>query len=47
LPVLRNAVDCLPGKLRLNASRNLAAARVELLRTFISSLEEEAGEFLY
>lgn len=47
LPVLRNAVELLPGKLRLNASRNLARPRVEFLRSFISSVEEEAGEFLY
>jgi uncharacterized protein len=47
LPALRRAVDQLPGKLRLTASRNLAVPRVELLRRFISALEDEAGELPY
>lgn len=47
LPVLRGAVEQLPGKLRLAASRDLAVPRVELLRLFISSIEEEAGGLLY
>jgi uncharacterized protein len=47
LPVLQNAVEHLPGKLRLNASRNLAASRVAFLRSFISSIDEEAGGLLY
>jgi uncharacterized protein len=46
LPVLRRAQEHLPGKLRLNASRMLAVPRVELLRLFISAIEEEAGELL-
>lgn len=47
LPVLRRAVEELPGKLRLSASRDLAATRVEVLRNFISSIEEEAGGLLF
>jgi uncharacterized protein len=47
LPVLRRAIEHLPGKLRLTAARSLAAPRVELLRLFIASIEEEAGELLY
>jgi uncharacterized protein len=47
LPVLRRAQEQLPGRLRLNASRMLAVPRVELLRLFISAIEEEAGGQLY
>ncbi len=47
LPVLKRALEQLPGKLRLSASKDLAAARVEVLRSFISSIEEEAGILLY
>jgi uncharacterized protein len=46
LPVLRRAVDQLPGKLRLSRARSLAEPRVALLRTLIASIEEEAGESL-
>lgn len=46
LPVLRKAVKQLPASLQLNASKQLAIKRVELLRSFISSVEEEAGELL-
>ena len=47
LPVLRRAIELLPGKLRLTASRELAVPRVELLRLLIASLEEEAGGQLF
>lgn len=47
LPVLRNAVDTLPGKLHLSQSRNLAEPRIEILRRFIASLETEAGSLLF
>jgi hypothetical protein len=47
LPVLRRAIELLPGKLRLTASRALAVPRVELLRLLIASLEEEAGGQLF
>lgn len=46
LPVLRRASEDLPKKLRLDAAKKLALPRVELLRLFISSIEEEAGGFL-
>jgi uncharacterized protein len=46
LPVLRKAAEQLPGKLRLKASIELAARRVEVLRYFISAIDEEAGGFL-
>lgn len=47
LPVLRRAVEQLPQKLRLNSSKNVAIPRVELLRHFISALEEEADGILH
>lgn len=47
LPVLRTAVEYLPGKLRLTNSRALAAPRVTLLRAFIAAIEDEAGELLF
>jgi uncharacterized protein len=47
LPVLRNAVDRLPGKLKLSISKDLAAPRIAFLRSLIASLEEEAGGLLY
>jgi uncharacterized protein len=47
LPVLRNALEQLPGKLHLKASRDLAVVRVKLLRSFISSLEDEANGLLH
>jgi uncharacterized protein len=46
LPVLRKSLDELPEKLHLQAAKDLAVPRVELLRHFISSIEEEAGELL-
>ena len=47
IPVLRRAVEHLPGKLHLNAAKNLAAPRIALLRSLIASIEQEAGDLLY
>jgi uncharacterized protein len=47
LPVLRRAVEQLPGKLRLESARRLAAPRVELLRSLLAAIEDEAGELLF
>ena len=47
LPVLQKAVEQLPGKLRLKASIDLAAPRVEALSRFISAIQQEAGGLLY
>lgn len=47
IPVLRNCVELLPGKLRLINSKRLAAPRIEVLHTFIAALESEAGDLLY
>lgn len=47
LPVLRRALDELPGKLRLERSRELGAPRVAALRAFLEAIESEAGELLH
>jgi uncharacterized protein len=47
VPVLRTAVDQLPGKLHLTSSRRLAAPRVAVLHGFIAAIEEEAGDLLH
>lgn len=47
IPVLRNCVELLPGKLRLINSKRLAAPRIEALHTFIAAIESEAGDLLY
>jgi uncharacterized protein len=47
LPILKNAADQLPGKLRLEASRALAEPRIKLLQRLISALEWEAGGLLF
>jgi len=47
LPVLQNAVDSLPGKLRTENARVLAAPRIEILLSFITSVQEEAGHELF
>ena len=47
VPVLRRAVDVLPGKLRTEAAQQLAAPRVELLRRLLAAIEDEAGAMLY
>jgi uncharacterized protein len=46
LPVLRRALEQLPEKLHLKVAKDLAVPRIELLRTFISCAEGEAGELL-
>jgi len=47
IPVLRRAVEELPGKLRTTNAKQLAAPRVERLRVFLAAIEEEAGRLLY
>ncbi len=47
MPVLRRAVDYLPGRLRLESAQTLAAPRVQLLQTLIAAIESEAGELLF
>jgi len=47
IPVLRNAVETLPGKLQTDSAKALAAARVELLRHLLAAIESEAGALLY
>jgi uncharacterized protein len=47
LPVMRKAAATLPARLCLNSAQCLAAPRVELLRSLIAGIEEEAGELLY
>ena len=43
---LQQALDTLPAKLRLPASRTLAQPRVDALRSFLLALSHEAGEHL-
>lgn len=40
---LRRAVDDLPGRLRLDSSRRLAAPRITVLRAFLDAAEDEGG----
>lgn len=47
VPVLRRALDELPGKFRLESSRRLASRRITALDAFLNALESEAGELLY
>jgi uncharacterized protein len=47
LPVLKNAVDRLPGRLRTENARLLAAPRIDLLRMFLAAIEKEAGQELF
>ncbi len=47
LPVLRKAVELLPGELRLNSARRLAVPRVALLHALIAAIEGESGGLLY
>jgi uncharacterized protein len=47
LPVLEKAIAALPGKLRLESARRLAAPRVELLRALLAAIEDEAGALLH
>ena len=47
MPVLYDAVDRLPGILRLETSRQLAVLRVAALRAFLAAVEDEAAGNLY
>jgi uncharacterized protein len=47
LGAMRRAIEHLPGKLRLTSAQRLAAPRVELLRSWIAAIEDEAGDLLY
>jgi len=47
LPVLRQAAELLPGKLRLNSSKGLATPRIEFLRLLFAAIDGEAGELLF
>jgi len=47
IPVLRRAVEELPGKLRLESARRLAAPRVATLRMLLAAVADEAGESLH
>jgi uncharacterized protein len=47
VPVLRKAVEVLPGCLRTKNAQQLAAPRVELLRLLLAAIEQEAGRLLH
>jgi uncharacterized protein len=47
LPVLENAVARLPGLLRLDAARELARPRVQVLRDLIAAIKSEADGALF
>jgi uncharacterized protein len=47
VPVLDKAAAVLPGKLRLQSAQSLAAPRVEVLRSLLSAIKDEAGELLH
>jgi uncharacterized protein len=47
LSVMKNAVELLPGMLRLSSSKHLAADRVEALKSLIAAAEAESGDLLY
>jgi len=47
LPVLHRALHHLPRKLRLISSMSLAEPRIEVLRSFIAALEDEASDLLH
>lgn len=47
LPVLRRAVEVLPGKLRTQNAQQFAAPRIETLRLLLAAIEEEAGALLH
>jgi len=46
LPILRRAVNQLPGELHLSESRKLAAPRVALLAEVLAAIDQEAGSLL-
>lgn len=47
LPVLNNAVNCLANQTHLIASRSMAESRVQVLRSFLAAVHEEAGGMLH
>lgn len=47
LPILNYAVDQLANQTRLIQSRTLAQSRVEMLRSFLSAVHDEAGDLLH
>jgi uncharacterized protein len=47
LPILRMAAVDLPGRLRLESAKRLAAPRVALLCSMLDAIEDEAGELLF
>jgi uncharacterized protein len=47
VPVLRNAIDNLPGLIRLPNAKALAEPRVEILRLLLTAIEIEAGPLLH
>jgi uncharacterized protein len=44
---LQRALDTLPAQLRLDAAREFALPRIQLLREFLQNLDSEAGENLH
>jgi len=46
LPVLSDAANHLPGKIRLRSAISMSIPRVEVLRSFLFALHEEAGDML-
>lgn len=47
VPVLRHAVETLPGKLRTEGAKQLAAPRVRALSFMLAAVEDEAGKLLH
>jgi uncharacterized protein len=47
LPVLKHAVDHLANQTRLQRSKPIAQSRVEMLRSFLSAVNDEAGDLLH
>jgi uncharacterized protein len=47
VPVLERALQVLPGKLRLERSKELARSRVRALTELLAAIREEAGDWLY
>ncbi len=46
IPVLRQAVERLPGQLRLAPARKMALARIEVMQHFLAGAESESGGLL-
>ena len=47
LPILNHAVDQLANQTRLTKSKTIAQSRVEMLRSFLSAVHNEAGDLLH